>query len=963
MKYVLAFLLILVAPSLIAQELDVEEVTIVGEYIPDEKLETSEVSDILDAEDISIAGDSNIGDALKRLPGVSLVGGKYAYIRGLGDRYSSTYFNGTPIPGIEPLKRAVPLDLFDSSVTSSVLVQKTYSPNYGAGFSGGVVDIRSANVPDENFFKLKIKTAYNSETTGKQGLTYDGGNKDWTGYDDGRRELPGAIEAEFDKYPTIQRFYTAQPDPLPLFGISDADLPLINAASAIPASLYRTDWTPQTKTFDPNYGVSFAAGGEFELFEGVYLGGLATGTYDNSVKTRYRKKAQWNIPTKVIPNIQSGSATGIVPSSFADILPETISPSMAVDTLINSTRENDSDNFSSDNGLDVEGVTQTINQIDVTGLGILGINFYDMSKITLTRMLLRQTSDMAQVTRSKAEVGGQFNDRFEHFIEWAENEIAVSQISGEHFFGDAAVNWRYADISGDRITPDVTNYITDFNSPSLPVAAEKDIAFADINSTVNPTRTWTFLENSGRDKGIDVEFPFYFDFDYFQELTIKAGYSEYRSSRDYSSARFAYQFALGGSDGVDGLAIEDVLDPAGCTWSLDTVPSPLVEDLTDNCYLRDAPALIAERDLLEIGFGIEVTEGFGQPDAFTGKESIDAFYLGFDIKFNEIFRLNLGARDEKFDMRVVTTTPIIGATVREGFRELVSELGSDDLYPAASFTWSFVENMQLRAAYSQTENRPIFRELTPVEVYIASEDEIYSGNRTLQITSIENFDLRYEWYFGDADYLSISWFKKNIDKPVEVVSSQPGSEAAYLTWVNRDDAVNKGIEVELRKYFDDYWLVIFNTTQLSSNVVSDGGRLPPEINGATGEEIGEGEEVDPVDGRPLQGLSEELYNFQFIYEGEVSTFALSLNGFSKRIHEIDYTLREDIIYENPFWSLNANWKYSFGPEDDRFTLGFKVTNLLDEKVERVYEFRDLPSETYDVGQTYSLSLQWKHSSW
>ena len=135
-----------------------EEVVVTVDYIPDEKLQTSEVADILDAEDMSIAGDSNIGESLKRLPGLSLVGGKFVYVRGLGERYSSTYFNGTPIPSPEPLQRAVPLDLFDSSIISNVLVQKTYSPNYGAEFSGGVIDIRSAALPDENFFKLKLGT-------------------------------------------------------------------------------------------------------------------------------------------------------------------------------------------------------------------------------------------------------------------------------------------------------------------------------------------------------------------------------------------------------------------------------------------------------------------------------------------------------------------------------------------------------------------------------------------------------------------------------------------------------------------------------------------------------------------------------------------------------------------------------------------------------------------------------------
>ena len=70
------FLLFL--PTAFAQP--IEEIIVTVDYIPDEKLQTAEVSDILDAEDISIAGDSNVGDSLKRLPGLSLVDGKFIYV-------------------------------------------------------------------------------------------------------------------------------------------------------------------------------------------------------------------------------------------------------------------------------------------------------------------------------------------------------------------------------------------------------------------------------------------------------------------------------------------------------------------------------------------------------------------------------------------------------------------------------------------------------------------------------------------------------------------------------------------------------------------------------------------------------------------------------------------------------------------------------------------------------------------
>jgi hypothetical protein len=211
-------ILVFIMPLRLSSQ-EIEEVIVTVDYIPDEKLQTAEVSDILDADDISIAGDSTVGDALKRLPGLSLVGGKHIYVRGLGERYSATYFNGTSVPSPIPMQRSVPLDIFGTSIIQNLLVQKTYSPNYGAEFSGGIVDIRSSALPDEGFFKLKFSSGYNDLSTNNQGLTYDGGSSDWTGYDDGTRSLPSefyeqvpdrtqleidnGIETYIDYYPQV----------------------------------------------------------------------------------------------------------------------------------------------------------------------------------------------------------------------------------------------------------------------------------------------------------------------------------------------------------------------------------------------------------------------------------------------------------------------------------------------------------------------------------------------------------------------------------------------------------------------------------------------------------------------------------------------------------------------------------------------------------------------------------------
>ena len=72
-----------------------EEVVVLGQFVPDEKRTTSEVSSMLDQEALALLADSSVGDALSRVTGLSLVGGKYVYVRGLGERYSSTLLDGS----------------------------------------------------------------------------------------------------------------------------------------------------------------------------------------------------------------------------------------------------------------------------------------------------------------------------------------------------------------------------------------------------------------------------------------------------------------------------------------------------------------------------------------------------------------------------------------------------------------------------------------------------------------------------------------------------------------------------------------------------------------------------------------------------------------------------------------------------------------------------------------------------
>ena len=152
-----------------------------------------QVVSVLSSADIARTGEGNIAGALGRVTGLSVVGGGFVYVRGLGDRYSLALLNGSPLPSPEPLKRVVPLDLFPTSVIASSLVQKTYSVNFPGEFGGGVINLTTKSVPKEPFLSLGGALSGNSETSRRLGYTYYGSKSDWTGFDNGSRNVQPAL--------------------------------------------------------------------------------------------------------------------------------------------------------------------------------------------------------------------------------------------------------------------------------------------------------------------------------------------------------------------------------------------------------------------------------------------------------------------------------------------------------------------------------------------------------------------------------------------------------------------------------------------------------------------------------------------------------------------------------------------------------------------------------------------------
>lgn len=112
------------------------------------KMQSPNLIDGISALNFRKMGDSDAASSIKRVTGVSVESGKYVYVRGLGDRYTKTVLNGVDIPGLDPDRNTMQMDIFPTNLIDNIIVHKSFSAELPADFTGGVVDIAIKDFPE-----------------------------------------------------------------------------------------------------------------------------------------------------------------------------------------------------------------------------------------------------------------------------------------------------------------------------------------------------------------------------------------------------------------------------------------------------------------------------------------------------------------------------------------------------------------------------------------------------------------------------------------------------------------------------------------------------------------------------------------------------------------------------------------------------------------------------------------------
>jgi len=367
----------------------------------DEQRQTASVANVLGAEQISRAGDSDVGSALSRVTGLTLVDGQFIFIRGLGERYSSTLLNGANVPSPDPTRKVVPLDLFPTGVIRSILVQKGYSPDMPGDFGGGVVEIRTRGIPEEDFFSIGMSAGYREGTTFDDGLTYQGGDHDFSGFDDGTRALPGPIaKAIAGRRKLPQRRTPFTPD-----GLTPEELEALGES-------FSNIYAVQERDLGPDRGVSIEGGKRLDIGADWSAGATGSVLWDDAWRARSELR-QTFIP------LGDGSL-----------------------------RRND-DSI-------IERTTRTIG---LSGFLTGGVNYADLHEVNLTTMMLRQTED--ETTR---QIGFNLDEDGIikiNELEWQERELIAYQAEGRHIFpvlNETRLEWDFSSARANLDTPDQRRY-------------------------------------------------------------------------------------------------------------------------------------------------------------------------------------------------------------------------------------------------------------------------------------------------------------------------------------------------------------------------------------------------------------------------------------------------------------------------------------------------------------------------
>ncbi len=867
----------------------VEEIIVTGKIqAPEASRELSdEMINTMDAGDIGKFAASDIGDAIKRIPGINVVEGQFAIIRGLEDRYSSTLFNGAPVPSPDPDTQSVQLDLFPSEVASNLVVAKTFAPDLPSNSSGGSINIITHEYPEELEIKLSAGSGFNENST-KRFIEYRDGSpigRPTNGNDTvegdfgaslagrthlGEREIRGKLafnwERDYDTKTGVQegrepRKAQTRLFPLPATTTVSGDLSL----GELNLSAGRFDYTESGEVTQTTGIVDLG----FDLDE--------EGNHTVNFSGFYTQKE-----AEVVQLRENGFVPGLDYS--------------------------------------VLGAKAAIGQ---------SITFQDYE------LFATQSSWIARVREDTFDVPSRGPLWFANFTESRsfaqDRDLLVFQLNGEHLF-DVVHGLRITWAANRAKTTQDEGYFsaryfyeptdTQQNPSSFPVEAD-DLGPGQYGAGGGIFLSTNQVEETQDFGRLDIEYES--DLTDWLSAKINGGAWYELADRDVG-ATFLENPNVGASSQFAILAA----DPLALG---DAIPAELDRLATGAFSGLRSTSNDSSREILAFDFGLKVTlfedldllAGVrreriiieSRNDPFTGESALDGTMAIFPTKYLFFDRLDNAARGEcspcpgpgasfndqliGIDVPIDPNTGLVDLLDRAAIEEFVNgEIDDTHALPSVGVTYRPLDGLNLRAAYSRTVARPAFREIGYYVTVEPGSDDLVIGNPQLDLSRVESWDVRAEYLWGEGDLAAVSLFQKAIEDPIESIvirnpqNTSGGSSALFRTFFNNpDEASLWGLELEGRKAFDfvgvdalEYLSIAANFTYIDAKV----DRTETELTRAAG-------------------------------------FFGTAAGDDEKFEQLEKSRR---LYNQPEWIANADLTFDHPDWGTRLTLAFfAISDVLD----------------------------------
>ena len=444
------------------------------------------------------------------------------------------------------------------------------------------------------------------------------------------------------------------------------------------------------------------------------------------------------------------------------------------------------------------------------------------------------------VSRLQGEDGNTGNEERRTSIRWTQRSSYTGQLMGSHNFpelGDLELQWRGTVSSSVREDPD---------RKLIPYVRQIGSSPEDPFYVTTSDRSWEKANDRSKGVGVDFALP-------VVGLKAKTGFSYENRTSDYRIRAYRISGVASTRFELYSLPIEKVFSPENFG--------------PDGFSFHENPANAAS--------------------FYDAEQELLAGYAMIDAPFEvaaQNFRLVAGARVENSSQRLHSVLSLADQT------PATTELKKIDVLPSMNLTYIITGDMNFRLAYSQTLNRPEFRELAPIAYYDFGRLETVYGNPMLQRALVRNYDARFEVFPGAGEILAVSYFHKDLSNPIEEmidVSSTP-----IRTYVNSDRATNKGWEFEFRTSLD-FIGGYFGNFMLTGNYT----RITSEVEVVN--EVTPG--VYEMSKRPLQGQSPYMVNIGVLFTEPSTRTSISVfyNKYGQRIDAVGSAISEPDIYEEP----------------------------------------------------------------